>query len=73
MEYCRNSAITGNEYIKFETLLEQSGWLFVRQKASHRLWKSPSRQSNDLLGILIYGTLVSINVVLAEFEKLKRL
>lgn len=30
---------------EFETLLRQSGWIFSRQKGSHRLWYSPSGQS----------------------------
>jgi predicted RNA binding protein YcfA (HicA-like mRNA interferase family) len=30
---------------EFETLLEQSGWIFERQRKSHRLWSSPKGQS----------------------------
>ena len=30
--------LTFNE---FETLLQQTGWTFSRQKGSHRLWYSP--------------------------------
>ncbi len=26
---------------EFETLLQQTGWTFSRQKGSHRLWYSP--------------------------------
>jgi predicted RNA binding protein YcfA (HicA-like mRNA interferase family) len=30
---------------EFETLLRQTGWIFSRQKGSHRLWCSPNGQS----------------------------
>ncbi len=30
---------------EFETLLRQTGWIFSRQKGSHRLWYSPNGQS----------------------------
>ena len=30
---------------EFETLLQQSGWTFSRQKGSHRLWYSPKGQA----------------------------
>jgi predicted RNA binding protein YcfA (HicA-like mRNA interferase family) len=30
---------------EFETLMEQMGWTFSRQKGSHRLWYSPTGQS----------------------------
>lgn len=29
---------------EFETLLTQTGWIFVRQRGSHRLWYSPDGQ-----------------------------
>lgn len=29
---------------EFETLLQQTGWIFSRQKGSHRLWYSPKSQ-----------------------------
>jgi predicted RNA binding protein YcfA (HicA-like mRNA interferase family) len=30
---------------ELETLLRQQGWVFSRQKGSHRLWTSPGGQS----------------------------
>ncbi len=34
----------GLSFVEFETLLEQSGWIFKRQSGSHRLWKAPTGQ-----------------------------
>ncbi|MEM9274119.1 MAG: type II toxin-antitoxin system HicA family toxin [Cyanobacteria bacterium P01_F01_bin.143] len=30
---------------EFETLLRQTGWIFSRQRGSHRLWYSPNEKS----------------------------
>src|SRR5260364_97215 len=30
---------------EFETLLKQCGWVFKRQKGSHRVWLSPSNRA----------------------------
>ncbi|VEP14990.1 conserved hypothetical protein [Hyella patelloides LEGE 07179] len=39
-----NSSPQNLTFNEFETLLEQSGWKFSRQKGSHRLWYSPNGQ-----------------------------
>jgi predicted RNA binding protein YcfA (HicA-like mRNA interferase family) len=40
MDKTRNNP-GGLLFADFETLLEQSGWVFKRQTGSHRFWKAP--------------------------------
>lgn len=34
----------GLKFKEFETLLTQCGWIYKRQKGSHAVWMSPSKQ-----------------------------
>ena len=43
LDKARNNP-AGLSFAEFETLLEQSGWVFKRQSGSHRVWKAPTGQ-----------------------------
>ncbi len=51
LEAARNNP-SGLSFRDFEALLKRAGWMFDRQKGSHRIWYSPK---NSLLSIQSSG------------------